>query len=95
MHKLPNRIRITSRIDYEVLVSNCINDEESFVFGECRHDEKQIVINPDQSKTEALKTLIHEALHAVSFEYDIDLTETQVSRLENGLWKVLKLNKLL
>lgn len=37
-------------------------------------------------------TLLHELLHALSFLYDLDLSESQVIRLESGLKMLYKDN---
>lgn len=87
--RLPATVRITSKIKYDVLSSPCIGE----LHGICDFEKLQIVINPHQSNTEAHKTLIHEILHAVSNEYDAGLTENQVRALEEGLYKLFKLNK--
>lgn len=59
--------------------------------GECRPDTRQIVI--ESKHNGKLWTLLHEIIHAVSFDYDLDLTEQQVVGLEKGLSKVLILSK--
>lgn len=40
------------------------------------------------------KTLIHEIIHAIDFEHKIELTEGQVLLLEEGIFKLLKLNNV-
>jgi hypothetical protein len=59
--------------------------------GESRFEEsKQILINLNQPIKEAVHTYWHEILHAVSFEYDAELTEKQVQALEKGLKNLLQ-----
>lgn len=89
--KIPNRVRITSKVEYEVLFVEEFKDGQTL--GECRSDVKQIVINKNQSDTEARKTFIHETIHAIDSEEDIKLTEKQVRKLEDGIYRVLRLNK--
>ena len=58
--------------------------------GESRFDEsKQILININQPIKEAVHTYWHELIHALSFEYEADLSEAQVKALEKGLKNLL------
>ena len=54
-------------------------------------DEKQIVINLNQSTKEIVYTLFHEILHAISFEYNTNLTEKQVLAMEKSLRDVINI----
>lgn len=85
---IPDSIRVTSKISYPILFSNSIGDD----LGRCDPNTKQIIINPNQSDTELFKTLLHEIAHAMSFEHDINLTESQVQKLELALYRLIKLN---
>jgi glycine cleavage system protein P-like pyridoxal-binding family len=89
--KIPHKIRITSKISYEVLHVDAFDDESQL--GECRFDTKQILIKRDQSETDVAKTLIHEVFHAISEEYGAELPHGSIYILENAVLKVLKLNK--
>lgn len=60
--------------------------------GECRFNPNQIVIKNGQSDTETFKTFLHEVLHAVSIENKVGLTEKQTRALEDGLYRLLRLN---
>lgn len=92
---IPNHIRITKDVTYEVVwVDEFLNDAGQL--GECWFQGKQIKINKNQSPTEAFKTFMHEMFHAVSFETkDLNLTEKQVRKLEDSIFRVLRLNNLL
>lgn len=93
---IPVQIRITPKVVYEVVwVQEFPNDKEQM--GETRRDDnlKQIVISESQPKSEVFKTFLHEVLHAIDLEHKIELTEKQVIKLENGIFKVLKLNNIL
>lgn len=92
---IPSSIRIKKDVAYEVLWNEEFLKDKSQL-GECRSGPKQIVINKNQSNTEAFKTFLHEMLHAIAFETkELALTEKQVRLLEDGLFRVLKLNGLL
>ena len=90
---LPSRVRITKDVTYEVVSIDDFKDPGQL--GEMRPVEKQIVIKSGQSLTETLKTFIHETIHAASNEDDINLTETQVRKLEDSIFRILKLNNFL
>lgn len=87
---IPALIRITAKIAYEVLFVEDFKDGKTA--GECRWDLKQIVIKNGMSKTETVKTFIHETIHAIDGENKIGLTETQVLKLEEGIYRTLRLN---
>lgn len=85
--RVPSKIRIKRDVAYEILFSD-IED-----WGQCRFQTKQIIINPKQSKTKLTKTIIHELIHAVDLENGKKhLTESQVRHLEEGFYRLLKLN---
>jgi hypothetical protein len=92
---IPSRIRITRTVTYEIVwCEDFLNDKKQL--GECWFEGKQIKINKNQSPTETFKTFIHEALHAIQFEYpELKLTHSQIYKLEEILFRILKLNKIL
>lgn len=90
---IPPHIRVTAKRDYEVVRIDEFKDGKTL--GECRWEPPQIVVKNGQSEKETFSTTLHELLHALSFEYDIALTETQVLKLEKGLLRLLLLNKLI
>lgn len=95
--KIPSKVRITSKVCYEVVfVDHFIDDDPKSKYltrGECRKEQKQIVIKNGMSKTETYKTLLHEILHAVEFESKHPIPHKTVYMLEKNLWRLLKLNK--
>lgn len=91
--QIPSHVRLTPKRDYEVTYINNFKDPKQL--GECRLEPPQIVIKADLPPKEKFSTFIHELIHAISFEEDINLTETQVLKLERGLLRVLRLNKLI
>lgn len=68
------------------------------VFGECRFSDdvkpalRQIVLSSDQSDEEALRTYMHEVLHAIEIEYKIKLPHKVIDVLEKAFFRFLKLN---
>lgn len=88
---IPPHIKLTSKRTYEVLHTEEFKGGKTL--GECRFEPPQIVLKTGQSSKEEFSTTLHEILHAVAHEQDINLTEPQVLALERGLMKVLILNK--
>lgn len=91
--KIPNQVKV-GKNNYEIV---WINEFTRFddQFGESRFgEEKQIVLNLNQTKKESVHTLWHEILHALSFEYEADLTEKQVQALEKGLKDLIGIGKI-
>ncbi len=92
---IPNKVRITKDVTYEVLFTNEFLTDDSQL-GEARFNTKQILIKHGQSPTECFKTFLHEVFHAISFESpDMNLTENQVRKLEDSVFRLLKLNNIL
>lgn len=93
---IPNSVRITKDVSYEVVYIDQFTGEVGYQYGECRYEARQIVLNKNQPPTELFKTFLHEYLHAISFETkNLNLTENQVRLLENSLFRSIKLNGLL
>lgn len=88
---IPSKVRVTSKVTYLVFQSDAIDPD----LGQCNPNTKQIILNTKQSPKEIRLTYIHELLHALSFEYEINITESQVQKLENAIYKLLLLNKLI
>ena len=65
------------------------------VVGETRWSPKQIAIKTEEPDKETVHTFFHEAIHAISHEYDVNLTETQVKQLELAYSDMYRLFKQL
>lgn len=80
---IPNRVKLKSRKFYEILwIAMFPTDKHQY--GETRFPEKQILLNTEQSDRQAVLTAVHEFWHALSYEKEIGLTETQVIKLEES-----------
>jgi len=86
---IPHRIRLKNKVFYEVLYVDDFKDGKTL--GETRFNEKQIVLLKNLSPKIMVSTFFHELLHAISFEYNVDLTETQVLNFENSVGYLLPL----
>lgn len=89
--KIPSSVRITAGTRYEVVFVKEFDDKDQY--GECRYDSKQIAIRSDLSKTETLKTLCHEILHAIAHEHSFELPHQAVYGLEESLLVLVILNE--
>lgn len=87
-NNIPSHIQAGRNGLYEVVWVESFKDNDTL--GETRFDPKQIAIKLGQTNKETVATLFHEFFHAVSHEYDINLTESQVKSLEKSLHYFLK-----
>jgi len=79
---IPSKVYITPKIFYSVLWVSEFKDETQV--GECRANEKQIILKMNEDSKDTVSTFIHEVVHAQNFEYNIKLTERQVIALEHA-----------
>ena len=94
--KIPKKVRIKSDVAYNVIEKIMGDDYKGHkILGECLYKSKEIFINLDQSETEKIKTLIHEVIHCIEFEYKMEINHKSVVTLEVALYRILKLNKLI
>lgn len=96
---IPNKVRVKARQHYEVLWSEEFwFDEKSQrktfgitrTYSDKRAFQDQIVLNNKQSDKETVHTYFHEFIHGISEHYEVDLTETQVERLEQSFSYMLE-----
>src|SRR5687768_6833835 len=95
--KIPCKIRIKKDISYEVVFipEFPTNSKKFHTYGECRFDDRQIVVAMNQSETEMMQTLIHEIIHALTYENQIEIPHKAVHKLEAAVLRMLRLNKWL
>lgn len=87
--KLPARIKIISKrftIEYVPEGKGGLPEE---LQGQCDSLNQQILIQEDLKYDTQKETLMHEVLHAISDEMNLDLTEAQVSGGSKGILAVL------
>lgn len=73
----------------------CLEIEElddGAALGHCRPDTRQIIIS--KKSKDKWRVFLHEAIHAINFDYEIGLTENQTLKLEDALIRVMKLNRV-
>jgi len=88
--KMPYRIRFEPRKAYGV---SMVSGFEEDLDGTCNPNTKEIKIRAGMGDKATLSALTHEVIHLISFEKNLNLTESQVLGLEIGLFKILELNK--
>jgi hypothetical protein len=92
--KIPAKVKIKRGVYYKVLWQEIIADDHSCM-GITIKEDRTIIIKIGMSNTDTAKTFIHELIHAIEFEYNEPIPERIVYALDEGIFKVLKLNKWL
>lgn len=87
-NKIPPKVKVRNRY-YEVLWA--VQLGEGNHIGETRFDKPQIIISKKLSPKQAVLCFFHEYLHAISFEYDANLTENQVLATEQSFVSLFNL----
>jgi len=90
--KIPSQLRIKKGVAYEVVRQDLIKNDPDCL-GLCDGDARIIFIKSNLSEAEELKTFIHEAFHALEFEFDIKIPHSTIHKLEAPIIRILKLNK--
>jgi hypothetical protein len=85
---IPPKVHLGRGIHYEVCWLD--KNDERDLLGETRFDVRQIVIRLEMSAKDTVVTYLHELAHAVSGEYELNLTETQILKLEAAFYYILK-----
>jgi len=81
---IPNKVHVGYGKYFELLWTDQFIFEKTGekTYGITRFYPNQIIINKNQSDKETVLTTVHEMLHALSETHDINLTESQVTKLE-------------
>jgi hypothetical protein len=82
----PKRI-IVNEEEYTVTFQKKVIDANTL--GICDSGEKRIVIKKGITPKERFSTYIHEVLHAIEFEYEVEIKHEVVYALEEALIKYL------
>lgn len=62
------------------------------IYGYCNGDLKEIIIKKGLSGDERAKTMIHELLHAIEFEYGLAIEHSLIYKLEEPIYNLIKDN---
>lgn len=85
---IPDRIQVGPKAYYDILWTE--NFDGKPYCGTTSFDPKQITLKMGMSPKLTVVTLLHELAHAVSFEFDVNLTENQVLGIEKAFYYALK-----
>lgn len=86
INKYPKEIIIKDE-SYRVCFVDVIDGKDTL--GQTDSGTQVIHLKKGQTLEETLKTLIHECLHALEFEYDIKISHKAVYQLENAIFDLL------
>lgn len=83
-------IRITTRDKVKIFF--CRRVDEYYSFGSFHPSTFEIKIDDTKPTSRKARTLLHELTHALDSVYDIQLTEAQTEKLEEGYVRLFALN---
>lgn len=90
---IPKKLKILG-FDYKVIEKETVLLDNEVCFGTHNFDYLTIEIGKDYPDQLKQATLLHEILHAICQINGIEWEETQIEVLANGLYAVLKENKM-
>ena len=91
--KIPSRVRIKKGVHYEIVFQDRIQDDADCL-GFCDGNTRIIFLKNGQNENELRKSLIHEILHALTFEYPkLKIPHSAIYELEDPILRLLVLNK--
>jgi len=98
MSKKIDKIEFPTTVDcegmlYSVTKSDKVTNSVSVLYGKVDYDTQEIVVSNQVSPTRQNQILLHECVHALSHELDLDLSETQVVGMTLGLKNFIKNNQ--
>lgn len=85
--KVPQVIKIGC-YSYKVLFRCNMRNDEGFE-GACQHRLDEIAIEPTISPVRKVVVLLHEIIHLIDRNHEINLDDATTSRLANGLTELL------
>ena len=93
--KIPKILKVGGH-QYKVEITKTYNESKgSNNWGRTNHVKLKIYLDEGLVESKKEETFIHELLHAVDSHQGNILKESQVDKIANGLYMVLKDNKLL
>lgn len=90
--KIPSEVRIKRGVYYSIKWQEVIEGDADCL-GLCDPAEQVITMKLGMSDTEVAKTFIHELLHAIEAEWEQPIPHKIIYTLEEGIFKILKLNR--
>lgn len=77
------------RLRFVRTICNTRSGSDKETLGLCCPSEKEILIKQGLEPQERLSTLIHEILHCIEFEFDVELPHKLIYQLEGPLTQIL------
>jgi Zn-dependent peptidase ImmA (M78 family) len=92
--RIPDSVKIGPRV-FRVEQPQNVVDGADNLWGKCEHSAGVIYVAARLSQDQQAVTLLHEVIHALDHQYDLNLKESQVRRLSYALMSFLKDNSFL
>ena len=90
--KIPNKIKIGGHIFKVKIFSGKFSDDKA---GRVEGQKNMIYLNADYVQSKQESVLLHEVIHELDWLNGLGLNEKQIDSLTEGLYQVLKDNKLI
>jgi len=91
--KLPKKVVVHSRTHQVSYKKRVIKKDGNLTLaGKTNHAIKKIEVSLNQSDDQIESTLIHEILHAIAHEYEFQLSESMVLKLEQAIYETFSQN---
>lgn len=92
--KIPKRLKKEWHVGQETYSLKYVPSVlgEKNTLGLCDPNEKELQIKVGQTRSQLLRTFIHEIIHAIEDEYDFELDHAHVDKLERGIADFLMMN---
>jgi len=87
LRDIPKTVLVNGNI-WEIRYCRSIENEPDAV-GLCDSHDKEILIVTSICQDEKARTLIHELIHAIEFEYDIQIPHNLVYKLEEPIYRLI------
>ena len=94
--KIPDKIKING-VEYGIEFVEAVEDDihEVEFTGRVLFRENKIKISNSYKTDSKFRTLLHEIIHILDYDYKMELPEETIRRLASGLYGTLKDNNLL
>lgn len=87
------KIKICSSIYDVKYKSKLVDEKNDRLFGEIKIGAQEIIIHNKSCGQKQLQTILHEAIHGISCEYRLDVTEDANERISNAFYAFMLDNK--
>jgi hypothetical protein len=86
---IPNEFKLFNQI---WSVRTAIQGEMPDDLGQCRPDQLEVVLNPNQATESIRHTFLHELVHCIEMKLHLEMTERQVDLMALGLIDLFRTN---